>query len=405
MRAARTDPESHSTRLPKPEDRPTRSSGPPTRAPAAPAPRLPAFQAGKVAAEQHRHDCASPSRIPAGVRAQRRPSSALPGPARSKNPRSISASCARTPRSTVPTLALDPAIAQPHSFARQHRGLHGQIRQLCDRLGPQLQLRRGHAQPHLGRSRQVVPTPRAPPRSTATGPSAPRGAECAPPQPAPASPPRAPRRADSGRAPGQSSRPAPPSCRLRLLLLGCARRGLRLALRLAALLRGRARGPPQRSRASPRPVCARTRPAWSRACALPACPCAMALPRPAPASSAAVPCRQAAQSGARRIVEDLNLARRAFSCFHPFSIQIPFPTCYFRFSAFCSLVPCPWPLHSSRQHLVAGLELEDHLALGLQPPRQVQNLLLRLRHLARAHRAQHLHVLLQHLHGARAHRL
>jgi hypothetical protein len=39
-----------------------------------------------------------------------------------------------------------------------------------------------------------------------------------------------------------------------------------------------------------------------------------------------------------------------------------------------------------RQHLVAGLQFEDDLALGFEPPGQVQNLLLCLRHLARAYR-------------------
>ncbi len=124
------DPESRSTRPPKPAAPPTRWSGPPTRAPgraSARAARAPGGQSSVPAAAVTRASRRAILRALHRLPDLRR----IPGfgdaPARSKKPRSISPSCERIPRSTVPSSALDHAIAQAHSLARHHRRFHGQI--------------------------------------------------------------------------------------------------------------------------------------------------------------------------------------------------------------------------------------------------------------------------------------
>ena len=62
-------------------------------------------------------------------------------------------------------------------------------------------------------------------------------------------------------------------------------------------------------------------------------------------------------------------------------------------------------MFGSGEHLIACFEFENDLALRLKTPSEIQDLLLCLRHFARAHRAENLHVFLQHLDRARTHGL
>ncbi len=57
----------------------------------------------------------------------------------------------------------------------------------------------------------------------------------------------------------------------------------------------------------------------------------------------------------------------------------------FLYGSFNSKVPAASSVKLG-QHLVAGFELQNDSAFRFQPPRQVQNLLLCLGHLARTHR-------------------
>ena len=132
-------------------------------------------------------------------------------------------------------LALDHAIAQAHSLSAATTAAStpdwapARWSRSTNRLPPR---------EHAAAPRTTPPTAPAPPaprQSAAADPSAPRGAECARPPPAPASPPPAPPRAETGRVLGEALH-QPGKLPLAALLLRCQRRGLRLALGLAAFL-------------------------------------------------------------------------------------------------------------------------------------------------------------------------